>query len=75
MAGVRSCSENHVLAEIHIALNDDGQLAASQRGPAANNKIVLLGMLEQAKALILNPPEKSPIVAAVAVPNVNGSKR
>lgn len=63
-----------MIAEIHIALNDDGQLATSQRGPGASNKIVLLGMLEQAKALILNPPEKSPIVAAQVVPNVNGRK-
>ena len=51
----------------------DGQFQMQANGP---DKLKLLGMLEAAKQMILNPPkEASPIVQAAAIPVLNGARR
>ena len=62
-------------AEIAIALNENGHLALQVQGPLAGNRIIILGMLEQAKELILHPPkEASPIALAREIPGLRNGK-
>lgn len=44
-----------VVAQIVVTLTEDGKLAVQGSGPHAANRLMLLGMLEQAKASMMSP--------------------
>lgn len=61
-------------AQVTISLLDDGQLQLKAAGPAAGNKLLLIGMLETAKTSLLAPQEPRPatppiLLAQRALPN------
>ncbi len=65
---------------ILVTLDAEGQVGIKTEGPSSNNKVVMLGLLEVAKAAITAapPPEPqslSPIVPGGMVPRFNRYRR
>lgn len=60
------------ILQIAVSLTAEGKVNVQAAGPAAGNKVMLLGLLEMAKAALTNPQQEPPsplLVAKAALPN------